>query len=95
MLKYTYITQNTYIQSWTVTEIMAREKFGLLAVPRMYLLSLRVPRALRMSVLDSGMHSQREQLVTCKELQKCPLHGHRGRQILHLLIITSGATWRR
>ena len=25
MLKYTDITQNTYIQSWTVTEIMARE----------------------------------------------------------------------
>jgi hypothetical protein len=34
MLKYTDITQNTYIQSWTVTEIMAREKCGLLAVPR-------------------------------------------------------------
>jgi hypothetical protein len=30
MLKYTDITQNTYIQSWTVTEIMAREKCGLL-----------------------------------------------------------------
>ena len=25
MLKYTDITQNTYVQSWTVTEIMARE----------------------------------------------------------------------
>jgi len=25
MLNYTNITQNTYIQSWTVTEIMARE----------------------------------------------------------------------
>ena len=25
MLKYTDITQNTYIQSWTITEIMARE----------------------------------------------------------------------
>ena len=34
MLKYTNITQNAYIQSWTVTEIMAREKCGLLAVPR-------------------------------------------------------------
>ena len=34
MLKYTDITQNTSIQSWTVTEIMAREKCGLLAVPR-------------------------------------------------------------
>jgi hypothetical protein len=30
MLKYTDITQNTYIQSWTVTEIMVREvlKYG-------------------------------------------------------------------
>ena len=26
MLRYTDITQNTYVQSWTVTEIMAREK---------------------------------------------------------------------
>jgi hypothetical protein len=34
MLKYTDITQNTYIQSWTVMEITAREKCGLLAVPR-------------------------------------------------------------
>ena len=34
MLKYTDITQNTYIQSCTVTETMAREKRGLLAVPR-------------------------------------------------------------
>jgi hypothetical protein len=30
MLKYTDITQNTYVQSWTVTEIMSREKCGLL-----------------------------------------------------------------
>ena len=34
MLNYTDITQNTYIQSWTVTEIMAREKCGHLAFPR-------------------------------------------------------------
>ena len=34
MLKYTDITQNTYVQSWTVTKIMAREKCGLLAGPR-------------------------------------------------------------
>jgi len=31
MLKYTDITQNTYVQSWRVTEIMIREKCGLLA----------------------------------------------------------------
>ena len=34
MLNYTDITQNTYIQNWTVTEIMAREKCGHLAFPR-------------------------------------------------------------
>ena len=34
MLKYADITQNTYVQSWMVTEIMAREKCGLLAGPR-------------------------------------------------------------
>jgi len=34
MLNYTDITQNTYIQSWTVTEIMARENCGHLAFPR-------------------------------------------------------------
>ena len=34
MLKYTDITQNTYVQSWTVTEIKTREKCGLFAFPR-------------------------------------------------------------
>ena len=34
MLRYADITQNTYVQSWTVTEIMTREKCGLLAGPR-------------------------------------------------------------
>jgi len=34
MLKYIDITQNTYVQSGMVTEIMAREKCGLLAGPR-------------------------------------------------------------
>ena len=34
MLNYTDITQNIYVQSWTVTEIMAREKCGHLAFPR-------------------------------------------------------------
>jgi len=31
---YRYITQNTYIQSWMVMEIMAIEKCGLLGYPR-------------------------------------------------------------
>jgi hypothetical protein len=56
MLKYTDITQNTYIQSWTVTEIMAREKCSLLAVPRTVPVQLtRFPYTAH--VLESGMQS--------------------------------------
>ena len=54
MLKYTYITQNTYIQSWMVTEIMAREKWGLLAVPNTATCTADTSRD-NASVLDSGM----------------------------------------
>jgi hypothetical protein len=58
MLKYTDITQNTYIQNWTVTEIMTREKCGLLAVPRTVPVQLtRFPYTVHVleSVLVSGM----------------------------------------
>ena len=48
MLNYTDITQNTYIQSWTVTEIMAREKCGLLGCPRTVRRPWRHTHALRM-----------------------------------------------
>ena len=48
MLNYTDITQNTYIQSWTVTEIMAREKCGLLGCPRTVRRPWRHIRPLRM-----------------------------------------------
>jgi hypothetical protein len=34
MLKYTDTTQNTYVRSLSVTEIMIIEKCGLLGVPR-------------------------------------------------------------
>ena len=37
---YTDITQNNYIQSWTVTEILAREKSGLLWCLRTVLVSV-------------------------------------------------------
>jgi len=56
MLKYTDITQNTYIQSWTVMEIMAREECGLLAglctVPCQLI-------AFHMSVLDCRVRLQK------------------------------------
>jgi len=52
MLKYTDITQNTYVQSSTVTEIMARAKCGLLAGPRTVPVSWQV---LSMFVLECGV----------------------------------------
>jgi len=52
MLKYTDITQNTCVQSWTVTEIMAREKCGLLAGPRTVPVSWQV---FSMFVLECGV----------------------------------------
>ena len=54
MLKYTDITQNTYIQSWTVTEIMAREKWGLLAVQNTATCTADTSRD-NANVLDSEM----------------------------------------
>jgi len=56
MLKYTDITQNTYIQSWTITEIMAREKCGLLAGLRTVPCQLT---AFRMSVLNCRVRLQK------------------------------------
>jgi len=74
MLKYTNITQNTYIQSWTVTEIMARGKYGLLAVSRTVPVQLTL-YVYSAHVLGTGMQSTLclcyEWLVTCMELQKC------------------------
>ena len=48
MLNYTDITQNTYVQSWTVTEIMAIEKCGPLGCPRTVSRHWRHIPALRM-----------------------------------------------
>ena len=57
MLNCTDITQNTYIRSWTVTEIMAREKCGLLA-GSMYCTCSAGWHVTRIShVLESGTQS--------------------------------------
>ena len=56
MLKYTDITQNTYIQSWTVTDIMAREKCALLAGLRTVPCQLT---AYRMSIPDCRVRLQK------------------------------------
>jgi len=52
MLNYTDIIQNTYVQTWTVTEIKAREKCGLLAGPGTVPVCCQV---LSMFVLECGV----------------------------------------
>ena len=56
MLKYTDITQNIYIHGRTVTEMMTREKCGLLAGLRSVPCQLT---AYRMSVLDCRVRLQK------------------------------------
>ena len=56
MLKYTDITQNTYVQSWTVTEIMAREKCGLLAGPTTVPVSWQPYPCLSLSAVSNDGH---------------------------------------
>jgi len=69
-LKYTDLTINTYIRSWMVTEIIAREKCGPLVVPRTVPgFAWRITHTLRMSVVQStacSSHSRCE--YTCKVL---------------------------
>jgi len=74
MLKYTDIPQNTYIQSWTVTEIMTREMFCLLALPRtVFVKPTRDAYAAHVRPWEWNaftLQVRYEWLVTCTELQK-------------------------
>ena len=66
MLKYTDITQNTYVQSWTLTEIMAREKCGLLAGPRTVSVSWQpysCPSLSVVSYYDNSAHARSKLLM--------------------------------
>jgi hypothetical protein len=64
MLKYTDITQNTYIQSWTVTEIMAREKCGLLAGPLTVSASWKSYQCMSLSVFSCYRNSSSRCICT-------------------------------
>jgi hypothetical protein len=78
MLNYTDITQNTYIQSLTVMEIIAREKLGLLAVPNTatrttdrhvtQLMSLRLIPGMNSVHGYTKMHSQESLISTSLQL---------------------------
>jgi len=63
MLTYTDITQNTYVQSWTVTEIMAREKCGILAGRRTVPVSWRYPSLSVVSYYGNSAHARSELLM--------------------------------
>jgi hypothetical protein len=64
MVKYGDITQNTFVQSWTFTEIIARENCGLLAVPRIVPISWHT---LSVFVFECGVMSP----DTSSKLQQC------------------------
>ena len=67
MLNYTDTTQNTYIQSWTVTEIMAREKCGHLAFPHSVRLQLSTALTVREECVtyffDGTSSAQRDKIA--------------------------------
>ena len=76
MLKYTDRTQNTYVQSWTVTEIMAREKSGLLAGPHTVPVSWQSCPFPSLSVVSYGGNSAHASHRTARVLPsvcKCSL----------------------
>jgi hypothetical protein len=75
MLKYADITQNTYVQSWAVTEIMAREQCGLLAGPRTVPVNWQGYQCpwVWLAHTSRKLHSLRPH---CAELLKCILCFH-------------------
>jgi hypothetical protein len=64
MLKYTHVTQNIYIQSWTVTKIMARNFETLTAVT--YLLIIKYILKWQEYVVSVMLISVRNIKVTCE-----------------------------
>jgi hypothetical protein len=57
MLKYTDITQNTYVQIWTVSEIMTIEIVVFWQVHALYLSADKSCRCLSLSVVSDSVHT--------------------------------------
>jgi len=95
MLKYTDITQNTYIQSWTVKEKMAREKCGLLAGPRTVPVSWQSYPCPSLSVVSYDSSSAHARLIPecAVSLVTSPLGSHLSCIVLGTLRTTM--TWVR
>jgi hypothetical protein len=73
MLKYTDITQNTYIQSRTVTEIKAREKCGQLRVSTHCTCQLTALACQSFSVVSDYISRSLTNLHTFMLIMQCSL----------------------
>jgi hypothetical protein len=78
MLKYADMTQNACVQSWTVTEIMVREKCCLLAGPRTVPVSWQI---LSKFVLECGV---RWRLTLSRKLHMSFLQGTMSCAVSHV-----------
>jgi len=88
MLNYTDITQNIYIRSWTVMEIMAREKCGHLAFPPTVRLQLCSALTLRE---QCGTH-----FCACtSSVQRDKIAFHYCRYVQCLVTLRTTVTWVR
>ena len=72
---YTDITQNTYIQSWTFTEIMAREKSGLLCVLIFVVLCIMLNSEINPTRCNNCVYSLQWLYSTCFGWQFHPSSG--------------------
>jgi len=88
MLNYTDITQNTYIQSWTVKEIMAWEKCGHLAFPRTVRLQL-------CSALTWREHRGTHFCDSTRSAQRDKIAFHYCRYVQCLVTLRTTVTWVR
>jgi len=95
MLNYTDITQNTHVQSWTVTEIIAREKCGLLAGPHTVPVSWQSYPCQSLSVVSYDSSSPHARLIPecAVSLITSPLGSHLSCIVLGTLRTTM--TWVR
>jgi hypothetical protein len=91
MLKYTDITQNTYIQSWTVTEIMTREKCGLLCDYTHFTCQLTTSACPPFSVVSYYISRSLSKLHTFRLIRRyssqisCTVSGWRQRWAIHVV----------
>ena len=95
MLKYTDITQKTYVQSWTVTVIMAREKSGLLAGPHTVPVGWQSYPFPSLSVVSYDGNSAHASHRTARVLPSAMLHHRWAFSCIVLGTLRTTMTWVR